>query len=321
MRRWGTLSMLVGAHWMAACAPTGSEPSRAATAGGPTPIIDAHFHHYPDGAGRPAFSDQIAALRAAGVDHVAVHYIRTDAYEAADIYGDMILRGVSLPCWKDERGSPFMCEWGETGFPDIDWLRAEARAGRLTHLGEMGFLYAGIDPADPRMMPYWDLAAAFDLPAMVHVNRGPPADNPMRSRMRCCPNFDADKGNPDLLRPVLARHPDLRIVLQHYGFPALPQFDGIGYVEESIALMKDYPGVMADMSTFHSVPFISEESHAAAVRRLKDEGLLDRLVFATDTWPAAPAIARYEAMEFLDPADRRAIIHDNAARLFGLDQK
>ncbi len=174
-------------------------------------------------------------------------------------------------------------------------------------------------PTDPAILPYWDFAAEFDLPVLVHTNRGPPADGGMRAR-GCCPNFNSDMGNPELMRPILKRHPKLRLVLQHFGFPPLPVFDNIGYVDESLALMRDYPNVMVDMSTFHSVPFLNAEVHAKMVKRLKDEGLLDRLLFATDGWPEAPIIARYEAMDFLTGTERQAIYRTNAVRLFKLSE-
>lgn len=306
---------------LAGCASTpGNMSGQSSYDHGERAIIDAHFHDFPPATGRPPLAEQMVALDAAGIDRVAVHYISKAAYDrATELAPERILRGVSFPCWKDQRGAFFMCEWGDTGFPDIAWLRSEIDAGRLTHLGEMSFIYAGIEPADPRMDPYWSLAAEKRIPVMVHINRGPPPGNPMRARMGCCPNFDAELGNPERYRPILQRYPDLKLVLQHYGFPPLPMFDNIGYVEESIALMKDYPSVHADMSTFHSVPFISAEQHADAVRRLQSEGLLDRLLFATDTWPAEPVIARYDAMDFLSAEEKRAIFHDNAARLFGID--
>lgn len=281
-------------------------------------IIDTHRHAFARGMPGDTAAEAVAKLDAHGIALSAIHFATRDTYEEWGAgYEHRLLKGVSFPCWRDGNDQWFACQWDGEAYPDLTWLRQEAEAGRLTHFGELGFVYAGISPTDPAVWPYWDFAAEFDLPVMVHINRGPPADSGMRAR-GCCPNFDADLGNPDLLRPVLERHPQLRIVLQHFGFPALPMFEDIGYVEESFALLHDYPNVMADMSTFHSVPFISPEQHAAVVRRLQAEGLLDRLVFGSDGWPEADIIARYEAMDFLSDAERQAIFRDNAARLFGL---
>lgn len=281
-------------------------------------IIDVHRHAFAQGVPGDTAAQTVAKLDANGIALSAIHFATRDTYEEwGSGHEDRFLKGVSFPCWRDGRDEWFACQWDGKAYPDLAWLREEAEAGRLTHFGEIGFVYAGVSPTDPAMLPYWDFAAEYDLPVMIHINRGPPASGGMRAR-GCCPNFDADLGNPALLRPILIRHPDLKIVLQHFGFPALPVFDDIGYVEESFALLRDFPNVMADMSTFHSVPFITPEQHAAVVRRLKSEGLLDRLVFGTDGWPEAEAIERYEAMDFLSDAERRAIFHDNAARMFGI---
>ncbi|WP_298018770.1 amidohydrolase family protein [uncultured Parasphingopyxis sp.] len=281
-------------------------------------IIDVHRHAFAQGMPGDSSAETVARLDANDIALSAIHFATRDAYENwSGEYGHRFLKGVSFPCWRDGTGEWFSCQWDDAAYPDLDWLRAEAEAGRLTHLGEIGFVYAGVSPTDPSMLPYWDFAAEFDLPVMVHVNRGPPADGGMRAR-GCCPDFDPDMGNPELLRPILERHPDLKIVLQHFGFPPLPMFDNIGYVEESFALLRDYPNVMADMSTFHSVPFLSAEQHGVVVRRMQAEGLLDRLVLGSDGWPEGEIIARYEAMDFLSDAERQAIYRDNALRLFGM---
>ncbi len=281
-------------------------------------IFDAHLHAFPSGQpGSASLSGTLASMDAAGIDRAALHFINQDMYEEwGSAAPGRLVRGVSFPCWRDQTGAYFVCDWGATGFPDLGWLRAEAEAGRLNHLGEMSFIYSGVAPTDERMDPYWALADEFGLPVLVHANRGPPPDHPMR-KMGCCPQFNADLSNPETLRPVLKKHPNLKIVLQHFGFPPLPMLGGIDYIEESIALMRNYPNVMAEMSTFHSVPFISTDRHAAVVHRLKEEGLLDRLMFATDNWPAEPVIAKYRAMTFLTEDEYRGIMHRNAVRLFG----
>ncbi|WP_338242014.1 amidohydrolase family protein [Aurantiacibacter hainanensis] len=279
-------------------------------------IIDAHRHAFEQGMPGDTAAQTTERMDAHGIGISAIHFATRETYEEwGRGYEDRFLKGVSFPCWRDGSGEWFACQWDGAAYPDLEWLRDEAEAGRLTHLGELGFVYAGTHPADPEMMPYWDFAAEFDLPVMVHVNRGPPPDGGMRAR-GCCPNFDSDMGHPDLLRPILERHPDLRIVLQHFGFPPMPMFDNIGYVEESFALLHDYPNVMVDMTAFQSVPFVSAEQHAAVVRRMQEEGLLDRLLFGTDGWPEAEIIARYRAMDFLSDSEKRAIFHDNAQRIF-----
>jgi predicted TIM-barrel fold metal-dependent hydrolase len=62
------------------------------------------------------------------------------------------------------------------------------------------------------MAPYWALAAKYDVPVAVHINRGPAPASGLRG-----PAFNAEMGNPALLGPVLERHRGLRVLLQHVG--------------------------------------------------------------------------------------------------------
>lgn len=305
--RFATLAMLL----LGGCATLDPAPAGRG-------IIDTHRHAFERGLPGDSAEEAVAKMEAVGIDRSAIHYATRDTYENwGKGHEARFLKGVSFPCWRDASGDWFACQWDGKALPDIAWLRGEIEAGRLTHFGEIGLVYAGRSPTDPALLPYWSLAAEYGLPVMAHVNRGPPATSGMRAR-GCCPDFDPDMGDPDLWRPVLQRHPDLKLVLQHFGFPALPVFDDVGYLEQSFALLHDYPNVMADMSTFHSVPFIPAQQHADIVQRLKREGLIDRLVFGSDGWPEDAIIARYEAMDFLTERERQMIYRGNAVRLFGL---
>ena len=55
---------------------------------------------------------------------------------------------------------------------------------------------------------------------------------------------------------------------------------GWDYVDQTIALMHAWPGVYAEASVVNSV--VPPEAHAAAVRRLFDEGLGHRLMLGSD---------------------------------------
>ncbi len=67
------------------------------------------------------------------------------------------------------------------------------------------------------MAPYWALAEEFSVPVSVHSWSGPPPGRSIRANPDGCPSYDGEMGNPMPLRPVLDRHPDLRIWLQHVG--------------------------------------------------------------------------------------------------------
>lgn len=220
-----------------------------------------------------------------------------------------------MPCPPTPDAPFFRCFAGTTGWPDLAWLEREMAAGRIAMLGEMLFVYTGDHPDSTRVAPYWALAAKYDVPVAVHINRGPPPGVGPRRDPRCCPAFNGELGNPKLLRPVLARHPRLRILLQHVGDsgPAgPPTFD-----TETMALLADYSMVHFDMSILNSDT--AAEVHEAALRRVIDAGFGDRLMFGSDTRPAAPILRRLERIEWLTVQQRRAILYDNAARFLRLD--
>jgi predicted TIM-barrel fold metal-dependent hydrolase len=173
----------------------------------------------------------------------------------------------------------------------------------------MLFVYAGVPPDDVRMAPYWALAAKHDVPVSVHINRGPGPGSGLRG-----PAFNAELGNPALLRPVLDRHPGLRILLTHVGTGSP---DLLPFNSEIEALLKEYATVYFDMSILNSVA--PAETHEAELRRLIDAGFSDRIMFGSDTRPAAPILRRLDNIGWLTEKQRQAILYDNAARFLRLD--
>ena len=218
--------------------------------------------------------------------------------------------GPAMPC-PETREAPFYRCFAETkGWPDLAWLEREMAAGRIRLLGEMLFVYAGVHPDDARMAPYWALAAKHDVPVAVHINRGPGPASGFRG-----PAFNAELGNPALLRPVLERHRGLRILLMHVGTGGAP--DLLPFNTEIHALLKEFSTVYVDMSIANSVA--AAETHEAELKRLIDAGFGDRIMFGSDTRPAAPILRRLENIAWLNETQRRAILYDNAARFLRLD--
>jgi predicted TIM-barrel fold metal-dependent hydrolase len=121
-------------------------------------------------------------------------------------------------------------------------------------------------------------------------------------------------GNPALLRAVLERHRGLRILLAHVGPPGPSTFD-----EATLSLLKDYRSVYFDMSIINST--LPPAAHEAELKRLFDAGVGDRLMFGSDTRPAAPILRALEGIAWLTPEQRRAILYDNAARFLRLDSQ
>lgn len=279
--------------------------------GGPQRIIDMHRHTpWPGDDDREGLALINRVMTQANVSLAMLFVTGAEdvgTFGAAD--GGRFLLSPMFPCPPLMTGRKW-CAVDSSGLlPDLAWVETELAAGRLQGIGELAFSYAGIRPDDPAMAPYWSLAARHDVPAFVHTGRGPGPGLGPRRHPGCCPDYDGELGNPALLRPVLARHPGLRIVLQHVG---------IDFMEETIALMRDYPLVHADMSVLNSV--LPRELHDASLRRLVDAGLAGRLMLGSDDMDYAPIIERIEGAAFLTPAQRRGIYHDNASRFLRLDR-
>ena len=278
------------------------------------PIIDVHKHaSWPGADDSAARAALLAEMDTAGIV-LSVLYIN----EPSDVHGWLeaapgrFIGGPAMPSPPTPQEPFYRCFAETKGWPDLGWLEREITAGRIGILGEMLFVYTGDHPNDARMAPYWALAARYDVPVAVHINRGPPPGVGPRSDPRCCPGFNGEVGNPALLRPVLERHQDLRILLQHVGPPGPLSFD-----EETRALLKDYRTVYFDMSITNST--LLPEAHEAELKRLIDAGFGDRIMFGSDTRPAAPILRRLERITWLTPKQRSAVLYDNAARFLRLD--
>ena len=116
---------------------------------------------------------------------------------------------------------------------------------------------------------------------------------------------------PDGVARVLARHPELRLVIAHMGMPEVAEF---------MDLADGYPNVMLD-TTMAFVDFWDQPADPAIVQRLP--GLQDRILFGTD-FPNIPYdyAHQVEALQRLDLGDdwMRDVLWNNGARLFGTDE-
>jgi len=303
MRQWGAAAV-----WAASLLVAGGNGLAAPPAG--QPIIDMHRHTpWPgdsDEEGLPLIRQEMqghnvvaAALFITGREDVG-HYVADEStrFLLSPMFPCPALTAQRKWCFTESAGP----------LPDAAWLDDQLEAGTLGGLGELVFNYAAMAPDDPAMAPFWAMAAHHDIPAFVHTGRGPGPGQGPRRHEGCCGDYDEELGNPALLRPVLARHPNLRLVLQHVGFE---------FIDETIMLMRDYSNVYADMSVLNSVG--PRELHDASLRRLVEAGFADRILLGSDDQDYAPIIERIETAEFLTPEQRRGIYYDNAARFLRLD--
>ncbi|WP_202530934.1 MULTISPECIES: amidohydrolase family protein [unclassified Streptomyces] len=153
------------------------------------------------------------------------------------------------------------------------------------------------DPAEPVLDPVWGLLAEAGVPVVAHCGSGP---------------VPGKYTGPGPMREVLARHPRLRLVVAHLGMPEYSEF---------LDLVADYPEVRLD-TTMAWTGFAEEFAPFphAELPRLAAYG--DRVLLGTD-FPNTPYpyAHQLEVMADLGLGEEwlRAVCHDNAARLFGLD--
>lgn len=153
------------------------------------------------------------------------------------------------------------------------------------------------DPNDPLLDPVWGLLEDAGTPIVIHCGSGPA---PGRYT------------GPDRIASLLARHPRLALIVAHMGMPEYVEF---------LDLADRYPLVQLDTTmaftdfTEAQIPFPRHE-----VPRLRDLG--DRILFGSD-FPNIPYsyLDALEALTRFDLGDDwvRAVVHDNAVRLFGID--
>lgn len=255
----------------------------AAAHGGP--IIDVHRHAAWSGSNDATYQAEV--LQEMDKEGVALALLHIN--EPSDVQSwtlaapHRFVAGPMFPCPRNKAKPLYHCFADTGGWPDLQWLERELAAGRIGLLGEMLFVYAGVAPDDKRMQPYWQLAAKYDVPVSVHVNRGPPPGgrNSIRADPNCCPDLDGELGNPALLRPILQRHPNLRIILAHVGAGRAPAM--LAFTNETLALLRDFPSVFVELSILNSV--FPPEAHEVELKRLIDAGFGDRIMFGSDNLP------------------------------------
>jgi predicted TIM-barrel fold metal-dependent hydrolase len=192
--------------------------------------------------------------------------------------------------------------------PDINVLRKAFEARRLSVLGEVTAQYAGLTLSDPKYEAYLALAEELDIPVALHTGLGPPGE----SFDPCCRGFRASLGNPGQIEEALNRHPKLRVNLMHAGWP---------YLQDTIAVLKMYPQVYADLGALGwGLPRAEFYSYLAALMRA---GMGKRVMFGSDHmyWPdlIGKSVEAIDSASFLTPAERHDIFYGNAARFLKLE--
>jgi predicted TIM-barrel fold metal-dependent hydrolase len=173
--------------------------------------------------------------------------------------------------------------------------RLRRQVKKLAEMGARGLKFHPavqmVGPDDRRAMKLYRLCAEYKLPILFHCG---PVDIETRVGRRLCQVKRYER--------AIAENPDVDFVLGHAG--ALQ-------MEEAIVYAQKYPNVYYEIAS-QSLP---------AVERLVDDLPEGRLMMGSD-WPFYhPAIGIAKVLIATERAikARRAVLHDNAARLFRME--
>ena len=242
--------------------------------------------------------------------------IASGSYEIAQAWARVapkrILAAAAFPCEKGRmpNAGPRCFADGKV-YPDTAWLRREYAAGRLAALGEIVTQYSGLAPADASMNPYWELAEQLDIPVLIHVGPGPPGaayPNGICGTQACASNYRMELSNALLLEPALRKHPRVRVLVMHAGWPQ---------VDNLLGLMYAHPQVYADIGVWSTI--MPPDEYQFQLLRLVRAGYGKRILYGSDLPEMGKAISRITDATYLTAEQKKDILHDNAARFLRLD--
>lgn len=190
-----------------------------------------------------------------------------------------------------------------------DSLKHYFESNQVNFLGELGLQYFGIEPDNPMMKSYYQVAEEKGIAVCLHTGLGPPG-----GPHSFAPKFRTTLGKPTLFEPVLVKHPKLKAFIAHAGWP---------YISETIAMLYIYPELYTDIGVLTWA--LPKDAFYSALKQLMDAGFGKRIMFGTDQmmWPEAISIAVKTVKEapFLSEEEQRDILYNNAARFLELPQQ
>lgn len=172
-------------------------------------------------------------------------------------------------------------------------------------LGEITDQYNGTRMDDPRFDAYWQIAAERDVPVAVHTGVGPPGAPAVY------PRFRAALHSPLGLERLLNSYPGLRVWACHAGWPML---------DDLKVMLYNYPQLYVDTGSLQMV--LPRAEYYRFLSALVDAGFTDRIMYGSDQiiYPGLIELGVRAINEapFLDVGQKKAILHDNAARFLRL---
>ncbi len=180
-------------------------------------------------------------------------------------------------------------------------LATSYEADEFAVLAEVSNQYSGILADDPEFASFWAMAEQHGIPVGIHIGNGPPGSHALYPDYRI--------QSPLALEEVLRAHPRLRVYVMHAGYP---------FSDDMKALLYYFPQVMVDVAVLQLA--LTREEYYNYLQDLTEAGFTDRIMFGSDqmNWPGmiGEGIDAINEAPFLTYEQKRAILHDNAARFF-----
>jgi predicted TIM-barrel fold metal-dependent hydrolase len=194
----------------------------------------------------------------------------------------------------------------QEGSPSPEQIVEQHENGVLDVLMEITTQYAGIEPADPQLEPYWAALEANNIPAGIHVGTGPPGVIYLG-----LPGYRGRMHSALTMEDVLVAHPGLRVYLGHAGFPMR---------DDLLALMYAHPQIYVGIGVI--VYTQRREAFYPYLKAIFDAGFGKRVMFGSDqmVWPETieRGIQVINDAPFLSDEQKRDVLFWNAARFLRL---
>jgi hypothetical protein len=204
-----------------------------------------------------------------------------------------------MAAWLNEWGIDFAagvkgCIPTGTFFPEpeaAEYVRSAVERG--VRVFKAHLQVGAYDPTDPTLDPVWGQLAEANIPVVCHCGSGP---------------MPGDFTGPEPIGRVLARHPDLTLIVAHCGLPEYREF---------LDLADRYRNVHLD-TTMVFTDFTERLAPFPTQLRPRLANLGDRIVLGSD-YPNIPHpyAHQVDSLVRLDFGDDwlRAVLYDNGARL------
>jgi predicted TIM-barrel fold metal-dependent hydrolase len=273
-------------------------------------VIDIHVHFMPENVLRKvwAYFDAVPQLTGGREWPVAYRFDETTRLDVLRALGVLAYPALVYPHkpgmarWLNDWAREFAgrtpgCVSTATFYPEPDaaeYTREAVDQGARVFKAHLQV--GAYDPRDPLLDPVWGMLADTRIPVVCHCGNGP---------------LPGEFTGTGPIGDVLARHPDLTLVIAHCGLPDYADF---------LDLAARYPNVHLD-TTMAFTDFSQANAPFPADRlpQLKDLGA--RIVLGSD-FPNIPHTYAHqiEGLARLDLGDDwlRAVLHDNGARLLSV---